>query len=90
MLALLRERGCLTILLEGGGRLAGSFLDAGEIDQYLYFITPRILGNGQAPLEGKGFEKIGDSLRLQDVSSVLLRDEIVFNGYRESYHIERV
>ena len=90
MLALLRERGCLTILLEGGGRLAGSFLDAGEIDQYLYFINPRILGNGQAPLEGKGFEKIGDSLRLQDVSSVLLRDEIVFNGYRESYHIERV
>ena len=34
------------VLLEGGGRLAGSFLDAGEIDQFLYIITPKIAGDG--------------------------------------------
>ena len=47
-----------SILLEGGPRLAGAFLDAGEIDELRLFLAPLLLGGRAArdPLEGEGVE----------------------------------
>ena len=44
------------MLLEGGPRLAGSFLDAGEIDEMRLFIAPIALGGrgARVPFEGEG------------------------------------
>ncbi len=54
-----------SILLEGGPRLAGAFLDAGEIDEVRLFLAPILLGGRTArdPLEGEGVERISESLR---------------------------
>ncbi len=54
-----------SILLEGGPHLAGSFLDAGEIDEVRLFIAPLLLGGRMArdPLEGEGVERIADAVR---------------------------
>jgi diaminohydroxyphosphoribosylaminopyrimidine deaminase / 5-amino-6-(5-phosphoribosylamino)uracil reductase len=54
-----------SIMLEGGPRLAGAFLDAGEIDEVRLFLAPVILGGRTArdPLEGEGVEQIADALR---------------------------
>ena len=52
--------GISSILLEGGPRLAGAFLDAGEVDEIRLFIAPVVVGGSSArdPLEGEGAERI--------------------------------
>ncbi len=54
-----------SMLLEGGPHLAGSFLDAGEIDEVRLFLAPLLLGGRTArdPLEGEGVERIADAMR---------------------------
>ena len=56
----LGELGIQSMLLEGGPRLAGAFLDAGEIDEMRIFIAPIALGGRSArvPFEGEGSESI--------------------------------
>ncbi len=84
----LARRGVMLVLLEGGGRLAGSFLDAAEIDQFLYIITPKIAGAGISPLSGTGVDAIADALVLRDVSMMPVKDDLIYTGYREPYHFE--
>jgi diaminohydroxyphosphoribosylaminopyrimidine deaminase/5-amino-6-(5-phosphoribosylamino)uracil reductase len=84
----LARRGVMFAMLEGGGRLAGSFLDAGEIDQFLYIIAPKIAGSGIPPLAGTGVDSISEALVLRDVSVMPIKDDIIYNGYREPYHFE--
>ncbi len=56
--------GITSVLLEGGPHLAGSFLDAGEVDEVRLFLAPLILGGRAArdPLEGEGVEAIADAV----------------------------
>jgi diaminohydroxyphosphoribosylaminopyrimidine deaminase/5-amino-6-(5-phosphoribosylamino)uracil reductase len=84
----LKERGVMTALLEGGGALNGSFFNAGAIDQFMYVIAPKVIGSGIAPINGAPSEKMSDSLQLRDVSTVLLGDNLLFNGYKEEYNFE--
>lgn len=77
----LYSRGRMFVLLEGGGKTAGSFFDAGAIDQFFYFLSPRILGGGVSPVAGHGRESVAASLSLKDVSSVMLKEDILVNGY---------
>jgi diaminohydroxyphosphoribosylaminopyrimidine deaminase/5-amino-6-(5-phosphoribosylamino)uracil reductase len=62
----LGERGLASVLLEGGPRLAGAFLDAGEIDEMRLFVAPMLLGgrSGRDPLEGTGAESIAEAVRV--------------------------
>lgn len=84
----LRGRGVLTALLEGGGGLNGAFHDAGEVDQYIYIIAPKVLGSGLSPVRGTERENISDSIRLQDITSVMLGEDVLVCGYREKYNFE--
>jgi diaminohydroxyphosphoribosylaminopyrimidine deaminase / 5-amino-6-(5-phosphoribosylamino)uracil reductase len=54
-----------SLLLEGGPHLAGSLMDAGEIDEARLFIAPLVLGGRMArgPLEGGGVHRVADALR---------------------------
>jgi diaminohydroxyphosphoribosylaminopyrimidine deaminase / 5-amino-6-(5-phosphoribosylamino)uracil reductase len=54
-----------SMLLEGGPHVAGSFMDAGEIDEVRLFVAPLLLGGRTArdPLEGEGVERVADALR---------------------------
>jgi diaminohydroxyphosphoribosylaminopyrimidine deaminase/5-amino-6-(5-phosphoribosylamino)uracil reductase len=80
---ILKERGIMTALLEGGGTLNGSFFDAGSIDQFMYIISPKILGSGISPVNGKESRNIADSISLNCLSTVLIKDNVLVNGYRE-------
>jgi diaminohydroxyphosphoribosylaminopyrimidine deaminase/5-amino-6-(5-phosphoribosylamino)uracil reductase len=75
----LGELGIQSVLLEGGPRLAGAFLDAGEIDELRLFIAPIAVGGRSArvPFEGEGSESIEAaqralSLRCEPVGEDLL------------------
>ncbi len=80
----LYNRGKMFNLLEGGGSIAGSFFDAGEVDQFLYFITPKVIGSGISPVNGDGKELMKDALTLHDVSNVALKGDILYNGYAKA------
>jgi diaminohydroxyphosphoribosylaminopyrimidine deaminase/5-amino-6-(5-phosphoribosylamino)uracil reductase len=40
--------GCLHVLCEGGGQLAGALHDAGLVDEYAFFYAPAVLGDAHA------------------------------------------
>lgn len=84
----LKNKGVMTALLEGGGTLNGSFFDAGAIDQFMYVIAPKVLGSGISPIRGRESVNMSDSLNLRDVSTVLIGDNLLFNGYKEEYNFE--
>lgn len=61
----LGAKGTTSILLEGGPRLAGAFLDAGEVDEIRLFLAPIVVGGHTARdvFEGEGVEAIVDATR---------------------------
>jgi diaminohydroxyphosphoribosylaminopyrimidine deaminase/5-amino-6-(5-phosphoribosylamino)uracil reductase len=63
MLRCLATRGIVSLLMEGGATLAGSFEAAGLIDRYLFYLAPKLLGGGTAPgvIEGWAAATIGDA-----------------------------
>jgi len=48
----LRKRGIESLLVEGGGRLAGALLAAGQVDRYYWIQSPIWLGGGVRGIEG--------------------------------------
>lgn len=52
----LGARGIGSVLLEGGPKLAGIAVTAGEVDRAEFFVAPVILGGGRAATEGPGPE----------------------------------
>jgi diaminohydroxyphosphoribosylaminopyrimidine deaminase/5-amino-6-(5-phosphoribosylamino)uracil reductase len=71
--------GVTSILLEGGPRLAGAFLDAGEIDEIRLFIAPIVIGGRSArdPLESEGVESIADAVRSLSVTTEQLGSDLL-------------
>ena len=85
----LGRRGVMFAMVEGGGRLAGSLFDAGEIDQFFYIIAPKVAGNGIPCLAATGADFIVDALPLHDVTIMPVKDDLVYNGYKTPAHFER-
>jgi diaminohydroxyphosphoribosylaminopyrimidine deaminase / 5-amino-6-(5-phosphoribosylamino)uracil reductase len=68
-----------SVLLEGGATLAGSFRDAGEVDELLLFIAPIVLGGAESwPLAGgKGIERVSEAQRALAVESSHSGDDLL-------------
>ena len=85
LLRLLGGRGVTSILVEGGGQVAGSFFDGGLVDRVAAFIAPMIVGGRCAPgpVAGDGVADITDSLQLGDYSCEKIGDDLFVVGYPE-------
>jgi diaminohydroxyphosphoribosylaminopyrimidine deaminase/5-amino-6-(5-phosphoribosylamino)uracil reductase len=86
LLPLLRElagRGVLSLLVEGGGVILGSFFDRGLVDKVHAVIAPIIIGAEDAPaaVAGQGAYRMADALRLRDVTVERLGDDLLVTGY---------
>ena len=81
-LAQLGAGGVTSILLEGGPKLAGAFLDAGEIDEMRLFIAPLVLGGRTArdPLESEGVEAISDAVRLLTLDCERIDEDLLVSA----------
>ena len=68
LLAELGRRGLTNVLVEGGGRVLGAFLDAGQVDAVDVFIAPKIEGGSHeyAPARGLGAATMAEALRVED------------------------
>jgi diaminohydroxyphosphoribosylaminopyrimidine deaminase/5-amino-6-(5-phosphoribosylamino)uracil reductase len=84
--ALMRELGrreITSVLLEGGGTLAASLLEAGYIDKVIAFIAPIIVGGNAAPspIGGGGADKLADAVRIRGVTIRRMGSDVVVEGY---------
>jgi diaminohydroxyphosphoribosylaminopyrimidine deaminase/5-amino-6-(5-phosphoribosylamino)uracil reductase len=65
--ALARDAGVTTVLVEGGGTLAGALLRAGLVDEVHWFVAPKLLGgDGRAALGPIGAARLRDAVVLVD------------------------
>ena len=78
----LGQRDIQSLLLEGGPRLAGSFLDAEEIDEMHMFVAPIAVGGRHArgPLEGQGAERLTDASRALTISCEQIEDDVLVSA----------
>jgi diaminohydroxyphosphoribosylaminopyrimidine deaminase / 5-amino-6-(5-phosphoribosylamino)uracil reductase len=80
VLAELHRRGVRAALLEGGPRLAGSFLAAGLVDKVVGYVAPKLLGAGPAALLDAGVGTIADAIDLDLVEVVPVGPDLRFTA----------
>jgi diaminohydroxyphosphoribosylaminopyrimidine deaminase / 5-amino-6-(5-phosphoribosylamino)uracil reductase len=79
----LGKRELQTVLLEGGGTVAGAFLDARLVNKVTFFIAPMIIGGREATIAvaGTGAERIADAFQLDNVEVVQRGRDVEVTGY---------
>lgn len=77
----LGKRKIKTILLEGGGTINWEFIKKNMVDEFFITITPFILGGTKSIslVQGAGFEKIKNSLRLRLIRVKRLENDLLLH-----------
>jgi diaminohydroxyphosphoribosylaminopyrimidine deaminase / 5-amino-6-(5-phosphoribosylamino)uracil reductase len=85
LLTCLAENEINTVMVEAGATLAGSFLQAGLVDELVLYMAPHLMGNdARAMLNLPGLEKMSDRIKLsikdvrqigQDLRLILVQEE---------------
>ncbi|MFN2463776.1 MAG: bifunctional diaminohydroxyphosphoribosylaminopyrimidine deaminase/5-amino-6-(5-phosphoribosylamino)uracil reductase RibD [Candidatus Dormibacteria bacterium] len=70
LLRALSARGVSSLLVEGGGDLAWTFVTAGLVDRVYAFFGPMLLGGkgSASPVSGSGFGRLAEALHLEVVN----------------------
>lgn len=82
LLSRLGAMGIDSVLLEGGGELNAAFIREGCVDEVFAFIAPKIIGGKEAktPVEGSGFRKMEEAVKLKDIRVEQLGEDILIRG----------
>lgn len=76
-LAAIRRKGATSVLIEGGGQVAASFLRAGLVDRLEWFRAPILLGGeGRPCVAGLALAKLADAPTFRRVSVEPLGDDL--------------
>ncbi len=76
----LGRRSIRSVLVEGGGGVAGAFIDAGLVNKVTFFIAPKIVGGG-CGLDWKGVDRMSEALELERVEVTQRGRDIEVTGY---------
>jgi diaminohydroxyphosphoribosylaminopyrimidine deaminase/5-amino-6-(5-phosphoribosylamino)uracil reductase len=78
----LGERGCLHVLVEGGGEIHATFLAAGLVDAVAAVVAPKLVGGRTAPgpVGGAGGATMSDALTLIGVQMEALGGDVLVRG----------
>jgi len=78
----LARRGVSRLLIEGGGEVAASALEARAVDRAVWIIAPKILGGKEAvpAVGGKGVRSLNRAARLENVRVRRLGEDWVMEG----------
>jgi len=85
----LGRRRIASILVEGGGRVLGSFIQSGFADEFFFFYAPKILADagGVSMLSGRPRLRIADCVRAYGTSARKLgEDLLVYGRFREQLY----
>jgi diaminohydroxyphosphoribosylaminopyrimidine deaminase/5-amino-6-(5-phosphoribosylamino)uracil reductase len=82
LLSELGRRGMTNALVEGGGKVIGAFLDAGQIDEVDAYLAPILEGgdHGRGPILGRGCGLMAEAPRLRDCRFELLEGDVRIRG----------
>lgn len=89
LLSELGSRGISSLLVEGGGRVLGSFMEAGLADEFYFFYAPRILGDrsGIGLVRGRPRQRISDSVPVYEMKTKRFRGDLLVHGrFRETLY----
>ncbi len=77
-----QECGVVSLLVEGGGEVLGSFFDQRLINKVTAVVAPMIIGgDAQTAVRGRGAERMRDVLRLNNMSVEQLGSDLLVTGY---------
>jgi diaminohydroxyphosphoribosylaminopyrimidine deaminase/5-amino-6-(5-phosphoribosylamino)uracil reductase len=79
----LGRRRFTNVLVEGGGAVLGSFLDARAIDEFHVFVAPKLVGGAAAltPVGGLGVATIAEALPLAEWRVEQLDGDVLLHGW---------
>ena len=82
-LSKLGEMEMMSLLVEGGSQVNGSFLDEGLIDKLLFFLSPRLIGDNQALgiFGGRGVASLKEAFSLQGLRARRIGEDMLLEGY---------
>jgi diaminohydroxyphosphoribosylaminopyrimidine deaminase/5-amino-6-(5-phosphoribosylamino)uracil reductase len=82
LLRVLEAREVRSVLVEGGGETAWSFLSEGLVDRLTVYLSPKLIGGRSAPspLGGVGVRDPGSAPVLVDVETGRLGDDLMLSG----------
>ena len=91
LLEALGASGIVTVLVEGGSELLGSLFDRNLVDKVLVFISPIIIGGGEAKtaVGGDGVGMIAEALCLNRIQFSNFGDNIMACGYTKTRPLEK-
>ena len=75
--------GMITVLVESGPKLLGTFFDSGLVDKVEVFIAPKIIGgeNAFSAVAGKGIEYLSDVMKLENIQVVTIGEDVLIKAY---------
>ena len=83
----LASRGCINVLMEGGGKLLGSLIDLGLVNKLTLFISPMLIGGESSTdsIGGEGIEFISQSKKLADMEVKIIESDIMISGILKNH-----
>ena len=74
--------GICSILIEGGSKVAASFLREGLVDKLVFFYSPKIIGgDGMSMIGSLGKESMGEAIDIRNIKIKRFGDEMMIEGY---------
>lgn len=77
---LAEEHDVMHVLCEGGGKLAASLIDAELVDEFAFFIAPKLMGADGRPAFAKSGGLIGDMKHLEFKSVEQIGDDLLLRA----------
>lgn len=83
LLKRLKEAGIISILVEGGAKTLGEFVDSGLVDKVYAFFGPMIIGGEMAlsAIGGLGAAKVSKALYLKNIKIKCFENNFLIQGY---------
>jgi diaminohydroxyphosphoribosylaminopyrimidine deaminase/5-amino-6-(5-phosphoribosylamino)uracil reductase len=77
---LLGDKGVLSLLVEGGGQVHGSLLDAGLADRFALFVAPKLLGPGLPWAALTARASLDEAIRVEELTAEPIGDDLLLRG----------
>ena len=81
ILSLLAEQNISSVLVEGGASMYSQFLEQKLADKILFFVAPKIMGQGKNAFELYKNSSLHTSVNLHDISFRSIEGDIFYEGY---------
>ncbi|PRS78781.1 MULTISPECIES: bifunctional diaminohydroxyphosphoribosylaminopyrimidine deaminase/5-amino-6-(5-phosphoribosylamino)uracil reductase RibD [unclassified Bacillus (in: firmicutes)] len=78
VLRMLKERSVMSVLVEAGGNVSASFLEASLVNEAVIYMAPLLIGGKHAPtfFEGEGVKKLKEAIRPADIEYSMVGKDI--------------